>query len=402
MINLPITKPFVGEEEESAVQEVLKSGWLVQGAKVQAFEQSIAEHEQVSYCCATTSCTTALQLSMLASGMTEKMDVIAPSYTFVATANAIASTGATPVLVDVDEKTYNLDSLKLEQFIQENYLYKDSKYINKKNGNELWGIVPVHQFGLCADMQQINDVARKYGLNIIEDGACALGSMINNTHIGGFGNTVCVSFHPRKSITTGEGGMILTNDRDIYDKVIALRNHGSMIASDKRHNKNGSLLPEYIYQGYNYRMTDIQGAIGCEQMKKFDFILKRRQEIAAYYNELIQSKCSNICIPYVPSGYFHSYQSYVCMLNLEVDLEKAEKKRNEIMRNLADVGVATRQGTHAIHKLACYKEKYGYSESSLPVADRCDRLSISLPVFATITRKEQDYIVEKLKAFSEI
>ncbi len=400
MNRIPITKPYIDSDEMNAVQQVLASGWLVQGAKVKEFEDSIAAHEQVKYCCATTSCTTALYLAMLAEGMGEGMDVLVPSFTFVATANAVVATGATPILMDVDAQTYNLDVDWMKQFIQENYNYDGAHLCNKGTGNVLWGIVPVHQFGLCADMYEINALAKKYNLNVIEDAACALGSMIGDTHIGGFGNTACVSFHPRKSITTGEGGMILTNKEEVYLKAVELRNHGSMVASDARHKANGGLLPEYVSAGFNYRMTDLQGAIGCEQYKKLDYILKRRKEIADYYSQLIMHAQSNIKPPYVPEGYTHTYQSYACLLDWNESVQAGREKRNSIMNNLESVGVVTRQGTHAVHMLEYYKKRFGFQADDLPNANRCDALTISLPVYVTITQSEQEFVIEKLIEFA--
>lgn len=396
MNRIPITKPFINENEIEAVQQVLMNGWLVQGEKVREFEQAIAKHEGVQYCCATTSCTTALQLAMLAEGMSSGMDVLVPSFTFVATANAVVSTGAVPILADVDERTYNLDVDWLERHIRENYDMKSGRTVNKQNGNFLWGIVPVHQFGLCADMYRICDIAERYHLKIIEDAACALGSTIEQTHIGGFGNAACISFHPRKSITTGEGGMILTNDEAIYWRAVELRNHGSMVASDTRHKANGGLLPEYVSAGFNYRMTDIQGAIGCKQFEKLDYILKRRREIAAYYAKKLGQSDTGIIPPHVPEGYGHTYQSYVCMLDWKGDVKEGKEKRDDMMKKLDMKGIATRQGTHAVHKLKYYKDHFSYKDDDLPIADRCDSLSISLPVYVDLTQAEQDYVIESL------
>lgn len=402
MNKIPITKPFIDADECNAVQQVLSNGWLVQGARVKEFEHAIAEREGVQYGCATTSCTTALQLAMLAEGMGAGMDVLVPSFTFVATANSIASTGAVPILADVDIRTYNLDVNWMEQCIRKFYILKDEQLVNRQNGNLLWGVVPVHQFGLCADMHKIGDLANKFHLKIIEDAACALGSAIDQTHIGGFGNTACVSFHPRKSITTGEGGMILTNDEEVYLKAVELRNHGSLVGSDARHKANGGLLPEYVSSGFNYRMTDIQGAIGCEQFKKLDYILKRREEIAAYYTELIGRQGVNIIPPDIPEGYKHTYQSYVCMLDWQGDIREGKEKRDTIMAKLDSIGIATRQGTHAVHKLEYYKKRFSYQDSDLPNADRCDSLSISLPVFVTLTRAEQEYVVDNLLNLAKV
>lgn len=405
MNKIPITKPYIGTEESEAVKAVLESGWLVQGAKVSELEERIAEHEQVRYCCATTSCTTALQLSMFALGMGAGMDVLVPSFTFVATANAVVSTGAVPVLMDVDCKTYNLDMTYVQNYVDGHYEEKDG-LMNKENGNRLWGIVVVHQFGLCADMAAVNSFAGRYRLKVLEDAACALGSKIGDKFIGGFGNTACVSFHPRKSITTGEGGMILTNDEQVYTRVVGLRNHGSMTGSAQRHQSDGFLLPQYADSGYNYRMTDIQGAIGCEQIKKLDYILHRRAEIAEFYDELLEKASSVARPPFVPEGCRHTYQSYVCMLDLGDDVTRGREIRDKVMEDLGHRGIATRQGTHAVHKLEYYRNRFGFSDTDLPMADRCDSLTISLPVFVTISKEEQrsviDNLVETLKQRRQI
>lgn len=396
MNRIPITKPYLGIEEEKAVKEVMDSGWLVQGERVKEFEKRIAEHEKVEFCCATTSCTTALQLAMLTEGMAKGMDVIVPSFTFVATVNAVVATGATPVIMDVDSRTFNLDISVVKKYIESNYINRNGKMIHKTSGSILWGIVPVHQFGLCADMDRINQISKQYNLHVIEDAACALGSRIGDRHIGGFGHTACISFHPRKSITTGEGGMILTNDRDVYERAVELRNHGSAVASDQRHQGKGYLLPAYLSSGFNYRMTDIQGAIGCEQVKKLDYILQRRQEIAHYYNVLLQDVSSRIKLPYVPQGYYHTYQSYVCQLEFRKEVIGAVERRNKVMEQLEHRGIATRQGTHAVHKLDYYKNRFGFRDEDLPVANRCDLMSISLPVYVMISKEEQKAVAEAL------
>lgn len=395
-ITIPITRPYIGHEEATAVKQVLESGWLVQGPKVREFEQRIADHEQVKFCCATTSCTTALQLAMLAEGMKTGMDVLVPSFTFIATANAVISTGAVPILQDIYADTFNLDIDKAETYIEQNYSLQSRNWVNKQNGNVLWGIVPVHQFGLCANMPQINKVAKKYGIKIVEDAACALGSKINDTHIGSFGNTACVSFHPRKSITTGEGGMILTNNEEVYLKAVELRNHGSSINSDVRHKNQGYLLPEYTSAGFNYRMTDMQGAIGCEQVKKLDLILQKRREKADIYQSLLKDKNPIIKTPFVPEGYFHTYQSYVCMLDFQEYSDLSAKKRNWIMNELDKLGITTRQGTHAVHKLDYYQKRFKYKNTDLPVADYCDSLTVSLPMFVGLSYDEQTLIADKL------
>ena len=395
---IPIAKPFISNEEIRAVTEVVESGWLVQGDKVKRFEDGIAKHESVSYACSVTSCTAALHISMLAEKMREGMDVFVPSFTFVATANAVVSTGATPILSDINLDTFNMDGDRIEQRIEAEYISKNGKLFNKVNGNELWGIVPVHQFGLCANMDKINAIRDKYGIKVIEDAACALGSMSKSIHIGNFGNTACVSFHPRKCITTGEGGMVLTNDKDIYDEVLMLRNHGSKVMSDERHKKNGGLLPDYPKHGFNYRMTDLQGALGIVQMTKLDEIIKERRKIASIYDDILH-KQTRIRTPFSPKESFHTYQSYVCRIISGMDDEKIELARNRIIQKFEQEGISVRQGTHAVHKLNFYKSVYGYNDSDLHNADLADRSTIALPIYVGLTEKDQESICEKFIRF---
>lgn len=392
---IPITKPYIDDNEIQAVIEVLKSGWLVQGEKVKQFENGVSELVHVGHACATTSCTTALQLAMLAEGMGEGMDVLIPSFTYVATANAVVSTGAVPVICDIDEDTFNLDPECAEEYINRNYVYKQGKWHNRSTDRILWGIVPIHQFGLCADMESLNRLKEKYEIYMIEDAACALGSRIRDTSPGGFGNTACFSFHPRKSITTGEGGMVITKDMAVYEKIVCLRNHGSKVESANRHKSAVGLLPEFTNAGFNFRMTDIQGAIGCMQLNKLPFILKRRQEIALTYNDLLAST-DVILSPYVPAGYFHSYQSYVCRLKMDGSLSQIGAIRNRVMQIMAENGISTRQGTHAVHKLNYYRQRFGFKDQDIPKANLSDLSTISLPVYVDITEDEQKEVVECL------
>ena len=406
MKSIPITQPFLDTKEEKAVLEVLRSGWLVQGTQVSEFENEISKHECVNFCSATSSCTTALQLAMESSGLGRGMDAFVPAFTFVATANAVAATGATPVLIDVYDTTFNISVEDIERKIDLIYCKKNNQLVNQETGNVLWGIVPVHQFGLCANMHRVAEIASKYSLRIVEDAACALGAKIENSHIGTYGDAACVSFHPRKSITTGEGGMVLTNSEDISKKVNALRNHGSEINSSDRHKQKGFLLPDFQYAGYNYRMTDIQGAIGKEQAKKLDYILKERRKKASHYDDLLNAMIPELITPAVPSGYFHTYQSYVCLLNLKKmncsDIEKGKIFRNKILGELELRGVATRQGTHAISLLKYYIERFGYKKEDFPNAYRCDALSMSLPLYVTMGQDEQDYVVETIRTVIDL
>lgn len=268
-------------------------------------------------------------------------------------------------------------------------------------GNLLWGIVPVHEFGLCCDIPEINQIAEEYHLNVIEDAACALGAKIGDVHQGGFGNASCISFHPRKSITTGEGGMVLTNDAALAKKMKELRTHGSSVSADARHAGKGFLLPEFCEAGYNYRMTDIQAAVGMAQAEKLDYIIEEKRKRAEIYNQLIQEKLPEFITPYVPDGYFHTYQSYVCMLDLKklnLDLVAAGGEyRNVLLQKLEDIGISTRQGTHAIHMLGYYKNRFGYVPEDFPNAYACDRLSITLPLYVQMSDADQEYVIRTIR-----
>lgn len=396
-MNIPIMKPFFDQDEQQEIAKALESGWVAQGPRVAEFEKAVAGHEGVKHGVATTSCTTALHLAYVASGIGPGMDVILPSYTFVATANAVEMTGATPVLCDVRTDTYNLCIESLEKTL-EGYT---AKGINKKTGNTLKAIVAVHLFGLCADIHAINDIAARYGAIVIEDSACALGAAVGATKEGSFGNTSCLSFHPRKSITTGEGGMVLTNDDGLAEHMRQLRSHAASVSETDRHKQRGFLLPEYNEVGFNYRMTDVQAAMGLAQMKKFDFILEQKNRLANRYNELLQD-INFLSIPAVPQGFTHTYQSYVTMLQPQSNesIAAANERRNVLMGRLEDMGIATRQGTHAVHMLGAYAKKYGYKYEDLPGAYSCDRLSIALPLYASMTAEEQDYVLRCLKESS--
>ena len=296
MKKIPVTIPYFDEKEKEAVGEVLASGWVAQGPKVAEFEKMIATHEKVKEGVAVTSCTTALHLVMEVMGMSEGMDVLVPAFTFVATANAVVETGATPVFVDIKQETFNVDIVSVQKIIETCYEQKNGKLYNKATQNTLWGIVPVHEFGLCCEIHEINELAKKYGLKVIEDAACALGAKIGDTHVGGFGNPACLSFHPRKSITTGEGGMVLTDDTDMAVQMRELRTHGSTVSADQRHSGKGFLLPEFNQAGYNYRMTDIQAAVGLVQGEKLDNIIEQKQKKAAIYNRLISEQIPEFII----------------------------------------------------------------------------------------------------------
>ena len=403
MRKIPVTIPFFSEDELVLVKDTLDSGWVAQGRKVIDFETLVAQHEGVKYGIATTSCTTALHLALLGMGIGKGDDVLVPSFTFVATPNSVLYTGATPVFVDIkSDTTYNMDPESIRWVINENYyLDKEGVFRNKTTKNKLKAVIVVHEFGLCAEMESICEIAKENNLLILEDSACALGASINGTHQSGFGIAGCVSFHPRKSITTGEGGMVLTSEKVIEEKVRKLRSHGASVSEIQRHQSRGFLLPDYDELGYNFRMTDVQGALGIAQVRKLDWMIEEKRKRAKYYNGILQQSCPWLTIPAEPEGYFHPYQSYVCMVDLEAlalsNIEEGHRFRNSLMEYLENNGVATRQGTHATHILGQYRRKCGYKPEDYPNSYKADRLSIALPLYVQISQEDQQYVIEQIK-----
>ena len=405
MRKIPIMKPYFDDEEAKAAAEALASGWVAQGPRVAEFEKAVAKHEGCAFGVAATNCTTALHLLMVAMGFGPGQDVIVPSFTFVATGNAVEYTGATAVLADVDPITFNINVSLLDDFVAERYEQRENGWYNRKTGNRLSGIVPVNEFGLCADIPAVNAFAARYGLKVIEDSACALGAKIGETHQGGFGNPSAVSFHPRKSISTGEGGMALINDPELAEHVRQLRSHAASVSADQRNSGKGYLLPEFNELGFNYRMTDIQGAIGCAQIRKLDFITARRTELAHRYDRLLPEAVPWVRTPFVPDGFTHIYQTYCTMVIPEAvncrTVDEAHAFRNEWMDRLEQNGIATRQGTHALHILGYYAGKYGYKPADLPGAYACDRLSLAIPLYVEMSEDDQDYVIEQMTETAE-
>lgn len=397
--NIPITKTIFDKDEELAIIEPLRSGWVVQGPNVSKFQDKFANFTNSRFAYATSNCTTALHLGLVAMGIKKGDKVIVPSFTFVASANAVEYTGAEVVFCDIDLRTFNIDETRLENLI--------------KNDKNIKAIMPVNLFGLCANMPAIMQIAKKYNLKVIEDSACGFDGWIEDRHSGTFGDCGCFSFHPRKSISTGEGGMLITNDEKIAGLVSMLKDHGASKSDLQRHTeKGGSLLPNFDILGYNYRMTDIQGALGSCQMDKKERIMNGRRRIAKKYDEALKSevvnnkKLSEILVPpYIPNGYKHGYQSYVCLFTGGVDLtelnkdiiDKINQKRNNLMQILEENGIATRQGTHAVHTLGYYKVKNNFKDEDFLNSYAADRLTISLPMYADMSDEEFQYVIDHIK-----
>ncbi len=393
-MKIPITKPCLGEEEKKAVSKVLDSGWLVQGSQVAEFERLVCQYSSAGFAVASTSCTTSLHLALLALGISSGDEVLLPSFTYIASANAVEYTGAKPVFIDINLDTFNIDTKKVEEYLEK----------AKKRDKPVKGIMPVHLFGLTADMKPVMEIAKAYDLLVIEDAACALGSLYNSKHAGTFGDAGCFSFHPRKPITTGEGGMLVTNKPEIATRAKSLRDHGAAVSDLARHEKGGYLLPAFDVLGYNYRMTDIQGTIGVEQMKKFPWILERKIERATRYNAELEN-VAWLQTPSSPNGYKHSYQSYVTLIRdpnhrklTSGVIEELNRYRNKIMADLEEKGIATRQGTHAVHTLNYYKKKYDIKDVDYLNSLAADKLSMTIPLYPQMTDEEQEYVIDQLKA----
>jgi perosamine synthetase len=370
---IPITKPYLGEEEAQAAAAAIRSGWVAQGPLVTKFERAVAERLGVKHVVATSNCTTSLHLALICAGIGPGDEVIVPSFTFIATANAVLYVGATPVFVDIDARTYNLDPAKIEAAITP----------------RTRAIIPVDQIGLAAELDAVQAIAERHGLRVVEDAAPALGALYRGRPVGSISPITCFSLHPRKSITTGEGGLITTDDDAVNERARVIRSHGASISDLARHQASTVTIEAYEELGYNYRMTDIQAAIGLEQLKKLDDVLARRKRLAERYNTLL-ADMPGVTTPYAPEHAPHTYQSYCVWL----DPERAAP-RAEVMERMLAVGVATRRGVMAIHEEPYYASRLG--RGSLPVTEAATRETLLLPLYASMTEAEQDRVIEALR-----
>ncbi len=388
-MKIPITKAVFDENDTQLILEPLKTGWVVQGPFVKQFEDAFASFTGSAYAIATSSCTTALHLSLCALGIGTGDEVIVPAFTWIATANVVEYTGARPVFCDIDLQTYNIDV----------------KQVQAQISPRTKAIIPVHLFGLSAEMKTLQGIAKDHNLRIIEDAACGFDARYSGQHVGTFGDFGCFSFHPRKAITTGEGGMILTQDLKLAETCRSLRDHGASKSDLARHQaKAAFLLSEFNHLGFNYRMTDIQGALGVAQMRKGQWIQEQRNARATRYDRLLR-EFAWLRRPAVPEDSQHGYQSYVCLFAPEIpipaSLEHLHELRNCLMMRLEELGISTRQGTHAITTLGYYQKKYSIRNSDFPNALLADRLTITLPLYAQMSDEEQDYVAESLSCVYE-
>jgi dTDP-4-amino-4,6-dideoxygalactose transaminase len=369
-----LTIPSIGEDDLDAVREVLASGQLVQGTNVAVFEKLVAERAGTDFAVAVSNCTAALHLSLLALDIRAGDLVVVTAYSWVATANVIELCGAHPVFVDIRPDTFNMDPSELESVLR--------RFMgNRETAKRVKAVLPVHTFGLMASMAEIVALADRYDIPVIEDAACALGARLGERPAGSWGRLGCFSFHPRKAVTTGEGGMIVGNDGELIRRLKALRNHGQDPQASS---------PDFILPGLNCRMTDFQAALGIAQMKKLDQIISSRGRLAQRYRELLGQ--TRLVLPAVPHGQSPVYQSYVVLMP-----EEDSALRNEIILRLRQRGVEATIGTWNMPMTSYFRTRYGYRQGDFPVADAVFARSLTLPLYAHMTRSEQDTAAEELK-----
>ncbi|MDP1878061.1 MAG: DegT/DnrJ/EryC1/StrS family aminotransferase [Actinomycetota bacterium] len=371
---MELTRPSFDERELDLVKECLASGWVTQGPMVQRFEALMAAEHAVDFALATTSCTAALHLAAMALELGPGDEVLVPAFTWVTSAHSIAYVGADPVFVDIDLDTYNIDIAALEGAISD----------------RTRAIMAVHLFGLPCDMAPLLAIAKRHGLLVIEDAACAVGSRYRGQPVGGIGDVGCFSFHPRKVITTGEGGMVTTRSESVARRVASLRNHGATGLPSGTGPNDPWAMSTFDNLGYNLRMSDIQAAIGVAQMAKLNGLITHRRRQAGLYDEALTG-FDWLVTPGEPEYALHTYQSYVVRL---ADGDVTD--RNAIMMSLADRGIQTRPGTHAVPDLGYYKRRAPSSEGRWPMARQAQDMTITLPLFPAMTEGDVGKVVQAL------
>jgi perosamine synthetase len=374
---IPIAMPVLDEEEADAAREVVLSGWVSQGPQVLAFELEFAALVDAPFACAVSNCTTALHLALTAVDIAPGDEVITASHSFVATANCIRYCGATPVFVDIDPETYNIDPGRVAQAITP----------------RTRAILAVHQMGMPCDLSALVALAKRHNLILIEDAACAAGSQIRVdeqwSRIGKpHGDIACFSFHPRKVITTGEGGMLTTSNPELDRQFKLLRQHGMSVPDTVRHGSPQVIFEDYLVVGYNYRMTDMQAAMGRKQLTKLPDIIARRRTLAARYADLL-GNIEGLRLPFEPDWARSNWQSYCVRLPDRVD-------QRAVMQNLLDRGIATRRGIMCSHRERPYVGDKQHHD--LRQSERAQDHSILLPIYAQMSEGDQIRVADELKA----
>ncbi|MET9397560.1 DegT/DnrJ/EryC1/StrS family aminotransferase [Kitasatospora sp. NPDC002965] len=372
MSTIPVMIPWLGEEEAEAAAEAVRSGWVAQGPRVAEFERAFAEHLGVEHAVAVSSCTTALHLALIGAGVGPGDEVVVPSLSFVATANAVTYVGAVPVFADVDPATGNLTAATVEPLLTP----------------RTRAVVVVDQGGVPVDLDAVRAVAGPRGITVVEDAACGAGSVYRDRPVGSTAAIAAYSFHPRKLLTTGEGGMVTCRDGELAARLRRLREHGMSVSAADRHAAAGgaNLLETYDEIGFNYRMTDIQAAVGLVQLRKLPAMVARRRELAGRYRELLAGTGLRL-VDDPPHG-TTNYQS--CWV-LPPD---GAPGRAELLARLAEAGVSARRGIMAAHLEAPYK---GTARVPLPATELLTRRSLILPLYHALTEEQQDRVVGALR-----
>ena len=377
---IPVYRPWVEQQEALAAGRPVLSGWLTMGPEVEAFEKEFAAYVGARHACAVSSCTTALHLALLAVGVKPGSEVITVSHTFIATANSVRFCQATPVLIDIQPDTYNMDPELIERAITP----------------RTRAILCVHQIGMPCDMKAILAVARRHSLPVVEDCACGIGSEIlwdgqwdklGKPH----GDVCCFSFHPRKLLTTGDGGMITTSNGDWDERSRRLRHHGMSVTTSQRHQAKQVIFETYPEMAFNYRMTDIQAAVGREQLKRMPEMIGRRRQMAERYRVMLEA-VPGFEAPREPAWAHSNWQSYCIRLRDHLD-------QRQVMQKLLDRGISTRRGIMCIHREQAYADlpcPWPLAESE-KAQDQC----VLLPLYHKMTESDQDYVVEQLKRINE-
>lgn len=372
---IPIMKPWLGLEEQQAAAEAVASGWVAQGPRVEDFEQAMCERVGAAHAVAVSSCTTALHLALVVLGVGPGDDVVVPSLSFIATANAARYVGANPVFADVEEATQNLSVKAIEEVLT----------------SATRAVIVVHQCGVPADLSAIHRLCDPAGVAVVEDAACAIGATYQGNPIGSHSDLVTFSFHPRKIITTGEGGMITTSNPAWAKRLRRLREHGMSVSASTRHLTGSPVIEEYLETGYNYRMTDIQAAVGLVQLRRLDAIVDRRRALGRRYRQLL-GDVRGLMLVDDPAYGATNYQSFWAVLPDDFPIS-----RNDLMGRMAEAGIATRRGIMASHLEPAFA---GHPHTALPVTERLTRQSVLLPLFHEMTEGQQDRVVEVLREVS--
>jgi perosamine synthetase len=373
-MKIPVAKPYLTEAEAQSAHDTILTNWVTQGPRVQEFEEKFAAYVGTKYAVAVSNCTTALHLAMIVADIKEGDEVICPSMSYIATANSIRYVNAVPVFAEVHSETYNIDAVHAE------------KLITPKTK----AILIVHQIGLPADIDAFKALCKKHNLKLIEDAACAAGSSYKGNKIGSHSDLVCFSFHPRKVITTGDGGMISTNSEEYYNRLKLLRQHGMSVNDRVRHNSTQVIIEDHLEVGYNYRLTDIQAAVGIKQLERLDSIIAERRKIAERYNSAFRD-LKGVRLPVEPKDYFTNWQSYVLYLDKNCSI-----KRNALMQLLLDKGVATRRGVMTTHRESAYKNEK--LRSPLPASEDAADNSIVIPLYVPMKDEEIEYVITEISA----